>query len=277
MKITLSSRWLLVNIKKDTSYSKMIRAFVEQNFKRVVNLSDTLIIFNEDSELRKKKQLLFWLSNAYKKLNSNTLPSFLDSIKKAETVPIKVKFLSSSEQLSASLVLILRKSYEEENRVTLQHQNILVLKHFLRVFFKDSSLIDTKNGEFSILIDKVKLVNKLKDLVTRKKILNFQVSFKYDFFVRKLLQGSSYKKREKKFKEQERVVKKYKSEVESAFLFLNSSLKDDFKTVKKRYLILAKKYHPDSVYENENLVQEYTREFQRVQEAFNIIKAHFKS
>jgi hypothetical protein len=273
MKVTISTSWLLVSIEENTSYSKMIRAFVEQNFKRVVNLSDTLIIFNEESEIRKKKQLLFWIGNVYKKLNDKSMASFVERIVKSDSVPIKIKFLKTTDKLSASLVLVIKKSYQNDNYVLISHQDILVFKHFLRIFFKDITFIDTKDGHFSIDISDRVSIKKIKELISRKKILNFQVNFKVDSFVKKLIENIEYKQRE--YKNNALKVEEIDIEVQRAFEFLKSTKDDDFNIVKKRYLILAKKYHPDSVFHSEELIDEYTRVFQKIQEAFSIIKGYY--
>jgi len=54
---------------------------------------------------------------------------------------------------------------------------------------------------------------------------------------------------------------------------LKSDEKDPLHVIRKRYLKLAKTYHPDRVsYSNRSLVEEYTHRFQKIQRAYEILK-----
>lgn len=275
MRVTISSSWLLVNIEENSAHAKMIRAFIEQNFKRVINLQDTIIVFNEESEIRKKKQLLFWIGNVYKKLNDKTLQSFIEKITKSEDIPIKVKFTKNMDQIATGLILVIKKSYLANDSVMIAHQDILILKHFLRLFFKDFNIQDSNDGHFVLHTTTIYSIKKLKELLSRQKILNFQVNFKYDLFVKKLLESIDYKERE--FNKNSSKITQIDTEIQEAFNFLKSSIDDEFAVVKKRYLILAKKYHPDSVFDSVELTEQYTRIFQKIQDAFNIIKSYYSN
>ena len=57
------------------------------------------------------------------------------------------------------------------------------------------------------------------------------------------------------------------------YSLLNSSEEDSFIIIRKRYLELAKTYHPDRVvHKNKNLVEEYTTKFQKIQQAYETLK-----
>ena len=54
---------------------------------------------------------------------------------------------------------------------------------------------------------------------------------------------------------------------------LKSDEKDSLHVIRKRYIKLAKTYHPDRVsYGNSSLVEEYTYRFQKIQRAYEILK-----
>lgn len=62
------------------------------------------------------------------------------------------------------------------------------------------------------------------------------------------------------------------------YSLLNSSEKDSLPIIRKRYLKLAKTYHPDRVvHKNKNLVAQYTAKFQKIQQAYEILKYQIAS
>jgi len=57
------------------------------------------------------------------------------------------------------------------------------------------------------------------------------------------------------------------------YTLLKSDEKDSLHVIRKRYLKLAKTYHPDRVIAtNSNLVEEYTHKFQKIQRAYEVVK-----
>ena len=64
-----------------------------------------------------------------------------------------------------------------------------------------------------------------------------------------------------------------KENLKNHYSLLNSSEKDSLPIIRKRYLELAKTYHPDRVvHKDKNLVEEYTVKFQKIQQAYEILK-----
>ena len=56
-------------------------------------------------------------------------------------------------------------------------------------------------------------------------------------------------------------------------MVLDSQYSDSLDEIKKRYLQLAKEYHPDNVFGKDSmLVERYNQKFRDIQEAYSIIK-----
>ncbi len=273
MKINISSKWLLLSINHDSQYLAMINNFVNANFKKTIKLSDTTIIFHDNNELRKKKQLLFWISNVYAKVNKNTLPSFLKTIVRAEELHLKIKIIYSQKSLTPNVILTIRR-YSNQNIVVIKSSLMIskTMSQFLKLFFKDCDFLDINGYDIGIHCDSIEATKKLKELVYRNKILQFKVECKYDSYVKSLLENTNEEHR-KKLNEESLTL-----EVEKAFLVLGVSKDEEFMVVKKRYLKLAKEYHPDSVFDKSSeIVQAHTKKFQEIQEAFESVKLYFKS
>jgi DnaJ-class molecular chaperone len=83
-------------------------------------------------------------------------------------------------------------------------------------------------------------------------------------FFKKLIK-SSHKHIELRVDRQEPLKQHYK--------LLKSNEKDSLHVIRKRYLKLAKTYHPDRVsYSDSSLVEEYTNRFQEIQRAYEVLK-----
>lgn len=89
-------------------------------------------------------------------------------------------------------------------------------------------------------------------------------------FLNKLLKSSA---KEVKIEIIKSLHVKTKDNLKNHYTLLNSSEKDSFIIIRKRYLKLAKIYHPDRVvHKDKSLVEEYTTKFQKIQQAYEILK-----
>lgn len=69
----------------------------------------------------------------------------------------------------------------------------------------------------------------------------------------------------------DRAYEKQKCPYQKYYNLLNSNVKDPLHVIRKKYLNLAKIYHPDKVV-NKNNLKEYTFKFQQIQEAYQALK-----
>jgi molecular chaperone DnaJ len=254
--LTVTKQWLLVEIESGSNYHKMALNFCDRNFNRVVKLKDTVLVFNSSEELRKKSQFLHWLINIYKKESSRVAVFDLKSLEK---IPIKIKILNSSKSVFSSFTLNI-KQYSDKEIVTIKTEPPSeVIKQFLKLFFRGCHTYKSSIFDIAFSVEAEFSQQKLRDLLKRKKLLSYNVNFKSDNFVKSFLQP----------KEIDRI--------DNAFKLLSSKKSDEFSVIKKRYLKLAKKYHPDSVFlASEETIKKHTDKFQEIQEAFSIVKEHFK-
>ncbi len=253
----------------DSQYFQMIDSFINKSFSKILKLSDTMIVFHNENELRKKKQLLFWISSIYKKVNKNVFPSFLQSIIRAENLHLKVKIVNFQKSLTPTLILTMRK-YANEDLIVIKSSLVInkTITHFLRVFFKDSKTKNIDGYDIGVYSDTPESIKKIKELILRKQILQFKVNCKYDFYVKSFFNINI----------KNDAPNKLNFELQKSFLLLGASKSEKFVIVKRKYLKLAKKYHPDSVFDKEDKVIEFhTKKFQEIQEAFSNIKLYFKT
>jgi DnaJ-domain-containing protein 1 len=120
------------------------------------------------------------------------------------------------------------------------------------------------NSITSALLD-AKCIDKKEELLKNiYYICAKKVNYHNPQFLKKLIK-SSHKHIELHVDRQEPLKQHYK--------LLKSDEKDPLHVIRKRYLKLAKTYHPDRVsYCNSSLVEEYTHRFQKIQRAYEILK-----
>lgn len=274
MKITISSKWLLVTVEKDSVYSSAISNFLVKNFQNCIKLPNTYILLSSKSELSKKKQLLLWITNVYKRLNPTTMPSYLKTIIKSYDLTLKLKIIDNSNKRSQSIskyTTITLKRVDESDFISLNlYPESSYVKHFIKLFFKNFKLYRNSKNELLLKLNSEDIILRVKELLNRRVILSFRVRFKYDLYIESICLA-----KERAKKQQESLIE---IELGKSILLLESNIDDEFEIIRKRYLKLAKKYHPDSVFnESKELVDEYTKRFQDIQDAFSIVKSYRSS
>ena len=62
-------------------------------------------------------------------------------------------------------------------------------------------------------------------------------------------------------------------DIRDSYKLLKCHKEDSANVVKKKYLKLAKKFHPDTVYgQAEDIIKDYTHKFQKIRDAYAVIQ-----
>lgn len=106
------------------------------------------------------------------------------------------------------------------------------------------------------------------NLISFKVIHNVILDFDYDSFKNRGGLGSFD---DSFLTDEERVLR-------GCYMTLECHYQDDFELVKKNYLKLAKEYHPDNVFgQDEQVIESYSDRFRRIQEAYEKIKNYLRA
>ena len=267
MRVALGLNEVLVHVDYESMNYKIIMQYVEKNFSNTLKFTSAIIIFNNEKEKYKKQFFLQWLYASYKKVNPDLMPSFKSNLLKRINHPIKIRITNKKEMLN-NFNITIKPIRERQVALRVDVKNYLMI-NYLKLTFRKELLKKSKDGlAISIDISSDSTKEKLKKLLTRKKILSYPTAFIYDEV---WLNGLLYPKASDSARFQ---VQVYRDDfVASSYELLKSSPMDTLDVIKKRYITLVKKFHPDRIYSVDNTkVAEFTEKFQMVQRAYEAVK-----
>lgn len=245
--ISIHSKYIEIAVREEYHSLSKILNFAKRHFSSVHKLSNTILIL-DDSKLFKKKYFLNWIFY----LPENHPSCSLQTLFSFSHLPIRIKTLGhncaiyrfrvGARILNATEVLLSleRRDYKAKRCILNLFGNFVKSKKDLEIIL-DSS----KKGFWDIFME----------LIEERIVGNMLLSFD---FVRHF----------------STLATKEEQKMEQNYLILNAKLGDDFSLVKKKYLQLVKKYHPDNVFLADfEKKQTYHQKFIQVQNAFDAIRA----
>jgi len=267
MRVAVGLNEVLVHVEYESLNYRIIKQYVDKNFSNTLNFTNSILIFNSEKEKYKKQFFLQWLYASYKKVNPDLMPSFKTNLLKRVHLPIKIRIVNKKEMLHTFSVTV---KHLEGNQILMRMdtKNYLML-NYLRISFRKELLKKSKDGmAFSLDMSTPAAKDKLAKLLSRKKILNYPTTFIYDEV---WINGFLYPKSSESARFQIQVY--HDSFVASSYELLKSSPMDTIEEIKKRYIGLVKKFHPDRIYAiDQSKVAEFTEKFQMVQRAYEAVK-----
>ena len=267
MRVALGLNEVLVHVDYESMNYKIIMQYVEKNFSNTLKFTSAIIIFNNEKEKYKKQFFLQWLYASYKKVNPDLMPSFKTNLLKRINHPIKIRITNKKEMLN-NFNITIKPIRENQIALRIDVKNYLMI-NYLKLAFRKELLKKSKDGmAISIDIGSDGAKEKLKKLLGRRKILNYPTAFIYDEV---WLNGLLYPNASESARFQ---VQVYRDDfVTSSYELLKSSPMDTLDVIKKRYITLVKKFHPDRIYALDHTkVAEFTEKFQLVQRAYEAVK-----
>lgn len=272
MRVALGLNEVLVHVNYESMNYKIIMQYVEKNFSNTLKFTSSIIIFNNEHEKYKKQFFLQWLYASYKKVNPELAPAFKNSLLKRVNHPIKIRIINKKEMLNHFNITI-KHLREQQVVLRVDIKNYLMI-NYLKLTFRKELLKKSKDGmAISVDLGSGDAKIRLKKLLGRKKILSFPTRFVYDeIWLNELLHPRASESARYQ-------VQVYRDDfVANSYELLKSSPKDTLDVIKKRYITLVKKFHPDRIYSlDHSRVAEFTEKFQMVQRAYEAVKKDKKS
>lgn len=254
-----------------------LKGFVRKNFRDFRLSLESMILppnlLADRQEKSNRLKLVKWFIQESKIRDKSEIQSLLNSYEQKIDIYIK------AYKISQDIISI--RVYEYNDLVVFKLNNQFlpmisnIILNFLKRQFEIDGIyrLDKVNQELYIKTDTPLFKNNFENTINRITIIGKKVLFFYDReLIEKLLNG--YKKIEK----DDLSAREYISKLKNAFqtLEIDSSIKD-LQLIKRRYLFLAKKYHPDRNQDrNETLQKEFEKRFILIKEAFEIIKLHLQ-
>ncbi|WP_263832851.1 adenylosuccinate lyase [Sulfurospirillum oryzae] len=269
MHLSLSHDMLALTIEEDSKTFYYLQNIADKNFQKKIGRKDKMIIFKEQDELVQRRYFLKLISKIYLRKTGNVQQSHV--IENSLDKSIKISLLKSNQVLQKMNINI----DIEDNYAVVFHMGShnTLFASYLKSYFKDHLVrIRPKNGTITLYPNSDVTVRLLEKLLAQKELFGCFVEFSYameDFLAYK---KSFIAKRAKRSRHNALF-----SLLEEYFGILGCKFEDSFEIIRRNYLALVKKYHPDScgLYDGDLHVK-YVAKFQEVQNAYEMLKMHFK-
>lgn len=270
MQISFSHEMLAITIEDDAKRFYHLQNMIEKNFSKRIGRKNKTIVFKLEDETTQRRYFLKLVSKLY--LKSNEFPDLhtAKKIKKSINKSIKITHLKSNQlQQQLKIKVTIEDNYAVVFALTSSNS---ILVSYLKNYFKDHLIkYRLKNHTVTLYPNSENTAKLLEKLLNQKEIIGCYVDFNYD--INEFLDYKSAlmrkQNRRRKFSALFAILKEY-------YEVLNCEANDDFMTIRKNYLRLVKQYHPDTLGDKSTTLSSYySRKFQAVQEAYEIIKIHF--
>lgn len=269
MNVSLSHDMLALCIDEDAKTFYYLQNLADKNFQKKIGRKNKVIIFKDEQEVTQRRYFLKLLSKIYLRKTGDIERASI--IENAIDKSIKLTLSKQNQVLQKMNIGI---SIEDNYAVVFHFQTHQPLfANYLKTYFKDhlvrirpkmATLTLYPNGAITALL--------LQKLLEQKELFGSFVSFEYDI---KGLQ--SYTKSLETRKVRRSHHNALFSLLEEYFGVLGCKMEDSFEEIRKNYLRLVKLYHPDSCdTQHVTLQLNYATKFQEIQNAYEMLKTHFK-
>lgn len=245
--ISIHSRYVEIAVREECHLLGKILSFAKRHFSSVYKLSNTVLIL-DDSKLLKKEYFLNWVFHLPENYSSCTLKTLFSF----SYLPIRIKILGHNCAVYRFSVGV-RILNPSEVLLKLERKDYKATRCILYLF---GEFVKSRK-ELEIILDSSKkgFWDTLMELIEERIIGNMLLSFVFT------KQFSAFATKEEQ-------------KMEQNYWILNSKMGDDFSLVRKKYLQLVKKYHPDNVFlADHEKRQTYHQKFIQVRNAFDAIRA----
>ncbi|TLD84227.1 J domain-containing protein [Helicobacter trogontum] len=250
--ISCCDKYVQIKLAEDSKILPKVLSYAKKHFSRNYRLSSSVLIL-DDGEIIKKNYLINWCYHAanHCDVDDNTELEFALA---NSHLPIRIKMVKSTDLLEKIRVKI-QLIGTSRIILTLSKRN-RVAERYIKAMF-GSHYIGMSQNEIYLQSSNEFFWESVMRFIGNRVIHNIVLSFEY----------SDFNADEISF------LTTQEKELRQCYATLDSQFGDDFELVKKRYLKLAREYHPDNFYgENEKEILDYTTKFHKITEAYKTIK-----
>lgn len=262
MRLKIRSGHILLYLHKEERYFQEVTHLLLE-FSKSFKINNMLINLSTKKELWKRKKFLLFV---YKLSLKNTPPCIQDLLSSYEK-PIKLIIEDTSSPIKITHIRL--GVISKVLHVKIPKSDKLIFWYLVSVFKKYDLTYDFTAGDLFIKKIDISLRKELSTLLGKKSILSHHICYEYD------KAQLSYLFRQK---EDNLVNNNFQnSSLEYHYHILKVDRLDSLETIRKQYLKLAKKFHPDlQAHLHEDLVKLHTQKFYKIQKAYEAIK-NFKT
>lgn len=233
--------------------------FLEHHIHNTLFLDNGVLVLNNDASLQHKESFLDTLTDRYTQANDLSSSFYRRSLKKCKNAAVRIEIPYRKAQKVDIKLFAFSSGHV---KMTFLNTNPWVMRYLKQSL---SSLI-TSSTTHQIEINTASLgaKSRLEKALNRREVLHYHINYLYDDdFMSKLyghFNGFGFNG-----EEMDKIIRYH-----AIFELPIGSKPED---LKKRYLKLARRYHPDRVsMKSPQVVNKYTEKFQLLQEAYRALK-----
>ncbi|MEY4505023.1 MAG: hypothetical protein RL154_1320 [Pseudomonadota bacterium] len=258
------SNTIVVQISEEKEFLNFLQSHIKKHFETTLFLKKSILIFAKDNEKFKRQAFLSWLGGIFDRSIGLDCARVTPELLKNLHLPINVQIMAKAAIESSAQIFV---SCEQNNLIfrhyTKNSPFISFLKTYLKTFnIKEKQFelsIDLSNGsDFQIqtirklFSKRIYLAGKQFNLVYNKNAL--------DQFFDAIIEF------------QEANISSSQDELTDLLEEFGCKEGEDLSRIKRRYFELAKAYHPDKAYgQDESIVQIYVQKFIRIKDVYESI------
>jgi len=255
MQVLMATNETLIKFDSTDNVQQIIR-FIDSKFLQKKLYDSSIILPYCDDDYHKRVFLLKWIYNIYSKGVQIDIPSLKKLLVKRVKKPIRlVGFINPVNRLFYLHLKVINCNYLN---IDISPDNLhlffAIKKHFT------GCVVSTTYSPLAISIKIETMEDKIRvrEFIDRRDISSFKIELLYNRDeIESLISAPP--------REDENLSKAYE------LLMITSDA--PFQHIKKQYKSLAKQYHPDTVkVSNEFQINSYTKKFQSIQSAYELIK-----
>ncbi len=270
MQISYSHDLIAITIQEDSKTFYYLQNIIDKNFTKKIGKKDKTIVFKQENESIQRRYFLKLISKIYKRKNPNYKDEEIEKLLNSYDKNIKLTLLKKNQILQYIDI----KMKIEDNYVIIfnfEVNNSILITYLKNYFKKHLISYRNKTKKMTIYPHSYKTIELLDNLLSKKELLGSYVNFIFD--------KKEYEAYKNLFDEKIERKRRYKALftlLEEYYNILDCKIEDSFETIREKYLKLVKQYHPDSITDS-SLVGYYTKKFQSIQNAYEMIKIHYSS
>jgi len=259
MQILLGAQSTLVKIQDSRNNFQHILNFIESQFERKIVRQNSIYIPSSESEYHKRIFLMKWLYSYYTRKYTKPIPNLKSVLLARVAKPI---YLQLPPLNTLPMTIEVEFALKSTCFLRFEHISVPCEKAMLSYFEDHISMKDDEKKSFEITVGSLDDKKRLKNFLYRKKIRDEAIVFRYD--VQAYQEFFS--------------VEPLNSDISKACQLLNVNIEDPLKQIRRNYINLAKKWHPDLLSDKtEAHIRQGTQYFQTLLAAFDLLKVHKKA
>ncbi|MDD2369842.1 MAG: J domain-containing protein [Sulfuricurvum sp.] len=260
MKVVLRNNAIFVQGSSKTLEEPWMEEFFDHHIHNTLFLDNGVLVLNNENSADQKEEFLESLSKQYTKVNELSGSFYSRSLKRCKTAAVRIEVpYRKSEKVDVELY-----AYGPDRvKISLLTPNLWVMRYLKQQL--STLLVNSTSTDLYIDVSSSLAKARLEKTLNRREVLHFVINYRYDDAFMSRLYGN-YRGWGYGNDAIDKMIRYH-----AIFEIPMGSSPED---LKKRYRMLARRYHPDRVQtKSPEIINKYTKKFQLLQEAYGALAA----